>query len=154
MYKTNLDTLLFCGNLLRHKLLQVSEYGPRITTKSTCFQVLLALAYLLKRSLWGCATLEPPQPLQPRRLPCRVARWHIWVQKNHQFGYFLEGLGMKNVGVFYCRLLHFTAIHMVHFAAIWYIYYLTAVWCGHLVYFVPIMEYFVLILVYFVLILA
>jgi hypothetical protein len=43
------------------------------------------------------------------------------------FGYILENLGMKNVGIFYLQLAYLTAIwyifgHLVHFVVIWYIF--------------------------------
>jgi hypothetical protein len=37
MLQTNLDTLLFCRNLLCRKLLQVSEYGPRLGNDDVYF---------------------------------------------------------------------------------------------------------------------
>jgi hypothetical protein len=47
--------------------------------------------------------------------------------KNHNFGKNLEGLGMKNVVLFYDHLEYFTAI--------WYNLWPLGIVCGHLVYF-------------------
>jgi hypothetical protein len=41
--------------------------------------------------------------------------------KNLNLGKFLEGLEMEDVGIFYVRLVYFTAI-LVYFSAIWYTY--------------------------------
>jgi hypothetical protein len=35
---------------------------------------------------------------------CRVARWHVFVPKSN-FGLFIEGLGIENLGIFMAILL-------------------------------------------------
>jgi hypothetical protein len=51
----------------------------------------------------------------------------LFSQQKSQFGYILEGLEMKHVGVFYDT--------SEYFMAIWYILWPFGIVCGHLVYF-------------------
>jgi hypothetical protein len=41
--------------------------------------------------------------------------------KKSQFGSILEGVAMEDVGIFYDRLVYFTANWYTYFMAIWYI---------------------------------
>jgi hypothetical protein len=56
----------------------------------------------------------------------------IFAYQKSNFGNILEGLGMDNVGIFYCHLVYFIAIwyilpfgifycHLIYFIAFWYI---------------------------------
>jgi hypothetical protein len=46
----------------------------------------------------------------------------LFSKRKYQFGKILEGLGMENVGIFYDRLEHFTAIwcNLWLFGIVWY----------------------------------
>jgi hypothetical protein len=57
----------------------------------------------------------------------------IFAYQKSQFGHILEGLGIKNVGTFYCNFEYCTSI--------WYIYYYVGVYFDHFVYFPPILVY-------------
>jgi hypothetical protein len=49
--------------------------------------------------------------LSPRQgLRGRVARWYILKPKNSNFGELLEGLSIRDVGIFYVHLVYFMVI--------------------------------------------
>jgi hypothetical protein len=56
-----------------------------------------------RRRRFGC------EDLRPARVQDMTESLHI---QKFQFGYIL-GLGMDNIGIFYCQLEHFTAIWFI-----------------------------------------
>jgi hypothetical protein len=60
--------------------------------------------------------------------------------KNNDFGEFLVGLAMKDVGLHHMSLrsTYFTAIYYMYFIAIWYILWLFGIFYDYLVYFMVI----------------
>jgi hypothetical protein len=57
----------------------------------------------------------------------RAARWYVYIAyQKSQFGFILEGLGLKNVGIFYG--------HLGYFMVIWYVLWPFGIFCGYLVF--------------------